>query len=100
MDNILSLNYSGIYFSNHDFVEIGKRVDLNIALKSKEITLKNLIDSAKKADKYEDMKREIVKLADLRADKYRELLELYPSVLPIKALISKVDRLKEELGAC
>lgn len=97
-DNLLSLFFSGTYLTNYDFVEISKKMDFDIPLKSREVTLKTLIKESKDSNRVDELKNELLNLIDSRIDEYTKLSNSYENTsIVIKDWIQKANTLKSNV---
>ncbi len=95
-EHLLSLFFSGLYLSNYDFIEIGKKLNIQTPIKDREAILKTLITDSKEADKIVELKGELLNLINNRIDDYIKLDNNYKNTsIIIKSWIERAKKSKE-----
>lgn len=94
-NNFLNTFFSGLYLSANEFITIGKKVDLQMGMNSRELLIKELLNKSDEAGKLDQVVALLNTLIAERISKYHSLSMDYPSsaqmlsVLAHKASASK-----------
>jgi hypothetical protein len=80
---LTALFYCGVYITNADMVEIGKRMGLDLPLKDRISLLKQLMRHAHDHDMKPQMMQGFVRLLQERMKTYQTLAQNYPSAAPL-----------------
>ncbi|NWF67312.1 MAG: hypothetical protein HXX81_07595 [Campylobacterales bacterium] len=75
--HLLSSHFSGIYLTNADFVDIAKKLDLEIGYKHRESILGELAEVAKELNKYELFLNLLIECLKNIEEKYNNLSNIY-----------------------
>jgi len=71
---VLALELSGIYFSSEEIFSICNNLNLDIVMGVREDTLKELFEKASKKNLAEELKNELLKIAQDRVLQYQNIL--------------------------
>jgi hypothetical protein len=80
---LLATFYSGVYLTNADMIEVGKRIGLELAYKDRTALLKELMHHAHETNQKSELMQAFVQILQLRADTYRKLVKNFPATAPI-----------------
>jgi hypothetical protein len=93
---LLNTFFSGVYISSKDFLIIGRKLEMEgLALKGRELLLKEIIARAETEGKVSNLVSEFLQIISKRVEEYRKLLEAYPhSTAVISQLMQKANATK------
>lgn len=92
----LSLELSGIYFSNEDIYDISESLKFDISMGVREDMIKELFEKCAADKKGDELKNELLKIANSRTLEYEKILsESYCD--NVDKLLRKVEGFKEFL---
>jgi len=77
-NHFLNTFFSGIYISANEFINIGKKVDLNLGMNSRELLIKELLNKSDADGKLNQVVELLNTLIQERVDKYNSLSRDYP----------------------
>ncbi|KIM11134.1 MAG: hypothetical protein KU37_05650 [Sulfuricurvum sp. PC08-66] len=80
--HFLNLYHSGLYISHQELANIGNSLGLNIALKSRELIIKNLLNQANEMGKLFELIHALSELIKERISTLQHLAKEYSSAAP------------------
>ncbi len=97
---LLNTFFSGLYISAKDFLNLGRKMGFDgLALKSRELLIKEIIARSEKEGRTGEFSQNIVIIIDERIAQYSKLVENYPrSLSQISQLIQKANATKRVLA--
>ncbi|MBD3841481.1 MAG: hypothetical protein IE909_06275 [Campylobacterales bacterium] len=79
-NQILSLDFSGVYFSTNDLLHIARKNGYNIPHKSREFILRELLNQSKNDAKIDLVYNDFISLLSTRIEKYKDLAMQFQSL--------------------
>lgn len=98
INQLLTLFFSGVYITNVDMINIGKKFGYDLPSKNREILLKNLFTMAENDGNLQVVLDEFLKLFNSRFEEYKKLTMNYPAINEISSnWTQKVNTIKRLL---
>ena len=93
---LLNTFFSGIYISATEFLNVGRSMGMeNLALKSRELLIKEIISQADKSGSTPELANKLVMIVSGRVKEYQNMIDKYPkSVGVISQLVQKANASK------
>ncbi len=89
-NHFLNTFHSGLYLSQSDLINIGKTVNISMAMNSREMLIKQLLNESDKQECIEQTLAQLGALVDQRINEYHRLSIEYPkSQAPLARLAQK-----------
>jgi hypothetical protein len=99
-NNFLNTFFSGIYISANEFIQIGKKVELQMGMNSRELLIKELLNKSDANGTLPQVVALLDKLIQERITKYHSLSMDYPgSAMMLSTLAQKANASKSLLAA-
>ncbi len=98
-NHFLNTFFSGLYISSTDFIAIGKKIDLDMQMNSREMLIKELLNKSDEQGKLSQTIALLNQLIDERIQAYHRLSIDYPGALnPLAKLAQKANGTKSLLA--
>ena len=97
-NQLLTLYKSGVYLSNHDIIQVGKAIEIELPYKNRELVFKMLLAEADKSDKITELMGALLGLLKSRRQSYMALGDNFPRLVPtIKMWLTKLNAMESLL---
>ena len=98
-NHFLNTFFSGIYISAKEFLEVAKKVGLDVSMNSRELLIKELLNKSDEKGSLEQTIALLNALLQQRVEKYNELSRDYPGAnIPLAQLSQKAKATKSLLA--
>lgn len=87
---LMAVHYCGVYLTNADMVEVGKKMGLELGLKERMSLLKDLMHEAHESGKKGEMIQGFIEILQKRARAYQEQAQQFPEAAELlQSMIQK-----------
>ncbi|WP_456452526.1 hypothetical protein [Hydrogenimonas sp.] len=80
---LMAVFYSGVYVTNADIAQVGKKLGLDLPLKDRMALLKQLMRHAHDNGQKTQLMQGFIELLQKRAQEYQQLAQAFPQAAPI-----------------
>ena len=90
--HFLNTFQSGLYISAQEFADIGKKYDIEVALKTRELIIKTLLNEALEKDKLQEVVLDLSAVINSRIQAMQELSTQYPKAASfLQSIVQKIN---------
>ena len=91
--HFLNTFFSGLYFSSADFINIGKEVDIQMQMNTRDMLIKELLNKSDENGKLHEVIALLNKYIDQRIQEYHRLSIEYPGAMkPLAKIAQKATK--------